>query len=294
MKKQKSANTRGQDSNESGPRVSASRLDSIQPGYATDVITLTTDFGSSDYFVAAMKGVIFSRNPGARVIDITHEIPAQDIETVAFMLFASYRSFPSGAIHVAVVDPGVGSARLPILLAAGGYFFIGPDNGSFSYICDQEVNWRAFQLTNENYFRTPISSTFHGRDIFAPVAAALSSGVNSNEFGPELADCVRLKPLEPERLKNGRVRGRIIHIDRFGNCVTNLKEEHLGQDPASMSLQVNGRRITSMRRFYAEEARSKSKLFAIRGSAGFVEISAQNASAAQILKARRGQSVVVL
>jgi S-adenosylmethionine hydrolase len=137
-----------------------------------------------------------------------------------------------------------------------------------------------------------VSSTFHGRDLFAPVAAALSSGIAAAEFGPQLADCVRLKPLEPKLLRNGKVQGRIIHIDRFGNCVTNLQEEHLGQD--QVSLQVNGRRITSMRRFYAEEVKSRSKLFAIKGSAGFIEISARNASAAKILKARRGQTVRVL
>ncbi len=283
--KLRESKTRGQDSKEPRPRVSAS-AHSVNP-----VITLTTDFGTSDFFVGAMKGVILSDRPDARIVDITHEVPPQDIQAGAFTLLAAYQSFPLGTIHVAVVDPGVGSNRLPIVLTAGGFFFVGPDNGIFSYVCERELGWRGFQITNEKFFRQPVSSTFHGRDVFAPVAAALSKGQGPEAFGPEVRGLVRLKSLEPEQLRNGKLKARIIHIDRFGNCVTNLEESHLHQ--SKVLLEVNGRRITSIRKFFAAESASRSKLFAIVGSAGFVEIVAREASAAKMLKARTGQKVVV-
>ncbi len=280
--------TRGPDSKGSRPRVSASA--SVQSPNSR-VISLTTDFGTSDFFTGAMKGVILADNPRVHIVDITHEIPPQDIQSAAFTLLAAYRSFPSGTIHVAVVDPGVGSNRLPIVLAAGAFFFVGPDNGIFSYICEREAEWRAFQIANDKFFRKPVSQTFHGRDVFAPVAAALSRGLMPAAFGPEVEDLVRLELLEPQQLQNGNVRGRIIHIDRFGNCVTNLEEKHL--DGTGVSLAINGKLIGSMRKFFAEESESRSKLFAIVGSTGFVEIVARNASAAKFLKARRGQAVIV-
>src|SRR5438876_7445300 len=139
-------------------------------GNRQSIITLLTDFGSQDYFAAAMKGVILSVNPNAQIIDITHEIPPQDIHAAAFNLLASYKDFPAGTIHIAVVDPGVGSRRRPLLIEVAKQFFVGPDNGIFSWVCEREGNWRAIQLTNEQFFRHPVSDTFHGRDVFAPVA----------------------------------------------------------------------------------------------------------------------------
>ena len=171
------------------------------------VITLLTDFGALDYFVSSMKGVTLSLNPNARIVDITHEIPFQDIESGAFTLLATYRSFPAGTIHVAVVDPGVGSSRRAILVQAGGQFFVGPDNGIFSYICDHQPDHRVFHLTNEKYFRNPVSATFHGRDIFAPVAAALSLGVKPKELGTKsrtLFDCNHLLPGSSRTGNSGR------------------------------------------------------------------------------------------
>ena len=142
------------------------------------LITLLSDFGTSDYFVAAVKAVILSSSPDARIVDITHDIPPQDIEAAAFTLLAACSSFPPCTIHVAVVDPGVGSARRPILIQARDRFFVGPDNGIFSYVCDSRENLgvtpEIFHLTNAKYFRHPVSATFNGRDVFAPVAAALS------------------------------------------------------------------------------------------------------------------------
>src|SRR5437870_2742824 len=174
-----------------------------------------------------MKGAILSINPDARIVDITHEIPPQNIRAAAFNLLACYKSFPAGTIHLAVVDPGVGSSRRPILIKAGEQFFVGPDNGIFSYVCDQSAGPEIVHLTNTKYFRRPVSPTFNGRDIFAPVAAALSNGTRPSELGEKINDCVKLKPLKAETSLSGEIIGRIIHIDRFGNCVTNITQAEL-------------------------------------------------------------------
>lgn len=260
------------------------------------VITLLTDFGSEDYFVGAMKGAILSINPQALIVDITHEIPPQDIEAAAFNLLAVYQDFPAGTIHVAVVDPGVGSTRRPILIECGGQFFVGPDNGIFSWICEREGNCRAIHLTNEQFWRHPASATFHGRDIFAPVAAALSTGVAITEFGAELSDHVRLEVLLPEVASDGRIVGRVIHIDRFGNCITNLTREHFGGDQTASGakLLINGREISSFRQFFSEGAVDGNDLFCLVGSTGFLEIAARNSSAATVLNAQRGNTVTLI
>jgi len=259
------------------------------------IITLLTDFGSQDYFVGAMKGVILSVNPAARIVDITHEIPPQGIEVAAFNLLAVYKDFPAGTIHVAVVDPGVGSTRKAILIACGEQFFVGPDNGIFSWICEREGNSRAIHMTNEAFFRQPLSKTFHGRDIFAPVAAALSMGVAVTEFGEKLSECVSLDPLLPAVRSDGTVEGRVIHIDRFGNCITNLTLVHFSADAATSGakLVINGRDLASVRQSFFEGAAAGDDLFLLIGSAGFLEIVAPNSSAARVLDAKRGQSVVV-
>lgn len=252
-------------------------------------ITLLTDFGTADYFVGAVKGAILSVNPRAVIVDITHEIPPQDIAAGAFTILAAYKTFPAGTIHVAVVDPGVGSTRRPIILSANEQFFVGPDNGLFTYIYDREPGSQVFHVTAKKYFRSDPSSTFHGRDIFAPVAAALSNGVNPRELGPGISDAVRLPvSLEPEVLKNGDVRARIIHIDRFGNCVTNLTRDFV--KPGS-SLVINHKTIRQFRNFYGEN--SDTSPFAIWGSAGFLEISVNGASAAETLRVNTGETILL-
>jgi len=148
------------------------------------VITLLTDFGTADYFVGAVKGAILSVNPQAVIADITHEIPPQDVEAAAFTLLAAYPTFPPQTIHVAVVDPGVGSERRPIVVKAGTQFFVGPDNGIFTYIYDREPSHRVVHVTSDRYFRSSVSATFHGRDVFAPVAAHLARGVALGSSGP--------------------------------------------------------------------------------------------------------------
>lgn len=259
------------------------------------LITLLTDFGTADYFAGAMKGVILSINPDAQIVDITHEIPPQDIHAAAFTLLAAYKDFPSQTIHVAIVDPGVGSARRPILASCGDQFFVGPDNGLFSYVLEREMPASVIHIQNQKYFRQPLSATFHGRDVFAPVAAALASGVEPLEFGDEITDYVRLESLAPVRLADGKIRARIIHIDRFGNCVTNITREHITDDAIAggVRLIINGKEITSFRHFFTDESGGSDEVFAIWGSAGFLELASLNTSAAQALDASVGEMVKV-
>jgi S-adenosylmethionine hydrolase len=292
--------TRGQKENKSSRRDSSltsrrRRVPQSSRRFASPLITLLTDFGTRDHFVAAVKGVILGLNPQARLVDITHEIPPQDIEAAAFTLLAACSSFPAGSIHVAVVDPGVGSSRRAILIDAGEQLFVGPDNGIFSYVCDTRAGAKIFHLTNTKYFRNPVSATFNGRDVFAPVAAALSNGVKPNVLGTKITDYVRLQPLKPEASKRGRLKGRIIHIDRFGNCITNITPKDLTAETiaAGAKLKVKGKLVESFKNYFAEKTDRQEKIFAIWGSAGFLEIVAANQSAAQLLNARRGEPVVV-
>lgn len=256
------------------------------------IITLLTDFGSQDYFVAAMKGVVLSINPSANIIDITHEIPPQDVEAGAFTLLGCYRDFPAGTIHLAVVDPGVGSKRQAVVIECRDQYFVGPDNGLFSWICEQEENFTARNLTNETFFRKPVSATFHGRDIFAPVAASVSLGVAVGDLGETLPDIVRLDSFRANFIDENTIAGRIIHIDRFGNCVTNVTPADLRARgvASAWTLSLNNHEIRSFRRFFSEGA--TNDLFCLPGSAGFFELSVRNASAAETLNARRGQPVV--
>jgi hypothetical protein len=239
-------------------------------------ITLLTDFGTADYFVGAMKGVILSINPQAVMVDITHDIPAQHVAAGAFTLLAAYDVFPEGTIHVAVVDPGVGSTRRPIVVSAGKHLFVGPDNGIFSYIYDRNPSFEAFHITAAKYFRQPVSNTFHGRDIFAPVAAALSTGVDPSSLGPRFSDPIQiLKSVEPH----------IIHIDRFGNLITNITRD---QFKDGMRLVVNGKVISAHRSFFGENVGEMDEPFAIWGSAGLLEIAVNGQSAAEVLGVEHG------
>jgi S-adenosylmethionine hydrolase len=259
------------------------------------IITLLTDFGSQDYFVGAMKGAILSINPAASIVDITHEIPPHNIQAAAFTLLASYKDFPAGTIHAAVVDPGVGSDRRPILIECAQQLFVGPDNGIFSWICEREKHFRAVHLTNQKFFRHPVSRTFHGRDIFAPVAASLSNGTAPGDFGPVIDDLVQLESLKPRTVSKGVTEASIIHIDHFGNCITNVTRDDFGADGFSgTQLSVNGREVSSGREFFAESEASKAELFCVFGSVGFLEIAAQNYSAATILGVQAGQPVILV
>lgn len=260
---------------------------------STRIITLLTDFGTEDYFVGAMKGVILTRSPKCVLVDITHAIPPQDVCAAAFTLRAVYANFPAGSIHLAVVDPGVGSDRRPILVEAAAHVFVGPDNGIFTLVLDQFPTGRIRHLTNTAYFLPNPGSTFHGRDIFAPVAAALAEGVLPQELGPIIQDPIRFEFMKCECMADGSLVGGIIHIDHFGNCVTNIPSEQLPPLSATRSfgLRIKEFEIRKVAKSYSEAIAQKGAPFLICGSAGFVEISVQCSSAARELKISVGDRV---
>lgn len=255
------------------------------------VITLITDFGTRDWFVGTMKGVIACITPKARVIDLTHDLPPGDIRGGAFALAASCRFFPRGTVHVAVVDPGVGSRRKAIAAKTVSGSFVGPDNGVLSRALAKEKVTAIHALENEAYFLQPVSQTFHGRDVFAPVAAHLSRGVPIQKLGPALKDFVRLEWPEPRRQRGG-IEGEVVYIDRFGNAVTNL-ESRLLQYSAGASCEVHAkrRRVCPLKTFY--QAVAPKTLVALLGSSGFLEIAANGASAQNLLGIRIGDRVVL-
>lgn len=259
------------------------------------IVTLLTDFGTADYFVGAMKGVILSRAPAAAVVDLSHEVPAHDVAAGAFTLLAALDAFPAGTVHVVVVDPGVGSARRGIAAAAGGHLLVGPDNGLLSWALERLGAPRVFHLAEPGFFRPSVSATFHGRDVFAPVAAALATGTPPEALGPEVDDWTRLPPLAPER-GEGVVRGRVLHVDRFGNLVTSLSRADLPSSfgaEGRVRLVVGEAPVERMRRFYADAAPGApaAEPFAIWGSAGFLEVSLDGHSAARALGAAAGKPV---
>ncbi|HYH85351.1 MAG TPA: SAM-dependent chlorinase/fluorinase [Pyrinomonadaceae bacterium] len=259
------------------------------------IVTLLTDFGTADHFVGAVKGALLSVNPAAQVVDITHEIPPHDIEAGAFALLAAFEAFPAGTVHVAVVDPGVGSPRRPVVASGGEQFFVGPDNGVLGYVYERLDGLRVFHVTNEKYFRREVSATFHGRDVFAPVAGALSLGVEPDELGEEITDFVRLAFAAPERREDGILVGRVIHIDRFGNCITNISPRDFVAEDVNRGarLLVEGREVRAFRRFFADEADAPGVPFAIWGSAGLLEIAVFLDSAARLLGVGRGGRVEI-
>jgi S-adenosylmethionine hydrolase len=258
------------------------------------IIALLTDFGTTDYFVGAMKGAILSICETAKIVDITHEINPQAVRAASFTLRACYEDFPPKTIFIAVVDPGVGSNRRAILVETGDYFFVAPDNGLLSFVFDKNENsvagesYRAFELTNEKFFARNVSRTFHGRDIFAPVAAHLANGVAPEEFGGEIDDFVHIEDSEPREISEKIIEAEIIHTDRFGNLITNLRKENL---PAKFSIEIAGRKIAKLQTFFAEAERGE--IFMIFGSAGFLEIVAFQASAQNLLKVKTGAKVFV-
>jgi S-adenosylmethionine hydrolase len=258
------------------------------------IITLTTDFGEADYYVPAMKGVIHTINPAAEVIDLTHLIPPHDIYAAAFTLMCCYKDFPRGTVHLVVVDPGVGSSRRPIMVTAGDYNFVGPDNGVFSYIYQREQTTRIVHLTAEHYFRQPVSNTFHGRDIFAPCAAYTAKLVDWQRMGDLISDPVRFNTPTPVVLSDKAIRGHVIHVDRFGNVITNISPAELTDERmrAGARVRIGSREAARVLNYFAEA--NKDELFAYFGSAGFLELAVSRQSAARLLEARRGMEVEVV
>ncbi|HTY07819.1 MAG TPA: SAM-dependent chlorinase/fluorinase, partial [Candidatus Edwardsbacteria bacterium] len=190
------------------------------------IVTLTTDFGLRDFYVGALKGAMLSINPELQIIDVTHGIAGHDVLGAAFIIKGFYRCFPKGTVHVAVVDPGVGGARRPILVETKDYYFVGPDNGIFSYVYQLESSFRAVHLTASQHFAPDVGDTFHGRDIFGPVAAHLLDGLDARWLGQEVTDVVRL-PLPETRTAGNRIGGQVVYVDRFGNLVTNIEQTQI-------------------------------------------------------------------
>ena len=256
------------------------------------IISLTTDFGLQDAFVGIMKGVILQTNPNAYIIDICHNITAYNIQEASFVISNAYQFFPEKTIHVVVIDPGVGSERRPILVKTPHYFFVAPDNGVLSNIYEEQPETRVFHLTNQNYFRSKVSNTFHGRDIFAQVAAWLSTGLYAEVFGPEIRDYLKMEILQPRCVSPNVFEFQIIHIDNFGNLITTIKEDFF-QQALSQShhnnffLEIGRHRIDSLCTHFGSLS-TKGQAGLIFGSTKNLEIFANQNRADQLLNVKVG------
>ena len=257
------------------------------------VITLLTDFGSQGGFASALKGVILSINPNVQLVDITHEISPQNVFEGAFTLLVNYRYFPKDTIHVAVVDPGVGSKRKIMCARTASGIFIGPDNGIFTPILDREKKFEVFEVNNPKLFLPSVSNTFHGRDKMAPVAAHLSTGLPVEKVGPKIAGWTRINFDRPKTERN-RIKGKVISIDRFGNIITNITGDDVSciGDIETLKVQIKNKTIPNFVRFFGEVP--KGSLLAVVGSSNFVEIAQNLGSAAKMLKIKVGDSLEVV
>jgi len=270
------------------------------------VVTLTTDFGYDDPYVGAVKGAILNINPAATIVDITHTIRPQDVLQAAFILNGACRYFPKQTTHVAIVDPGVGSDRRGVILKTPSAIFVAPDNGILSYIVDDlfsidgsslleqghgltEIVFKkgleAAAITDPRFWRHPVSPTFHGRDIFAPVAAGLSLGISPFEFGEKINSLHVLPIAKPALDLDGNVLGQILHIDRFGNLITNIRSNNL--PGKNTTIEVGGHHIQGMSDCYAQG----QGIMAVTGGSGYLEISLRDGSACDYLGAEVGDEV---
>jgi S-adenosyl-L-methionine hydrolase (adenosine-forming) len=255
------------------------------------IITLTTDFGYTDPFVGIMKGVILRITPDAQIVDLSHGIAPQDIRAAALSLAASVDSFPDGSIHVVVVDPGVGSVRRAIRIESANHYFVGPDNGVLSFALEGKESARIVDLSNETYHLQPKSGTFHGRDVFAPVAAHLAHGVPLGEFGASLEDCVRLR-WPPIDHAGDSILGEILYIDRFGNLFTNIRERDLmSVAPERIGVRFGEINILGLSPNYA--AGQSKGFIALINSWGMVEIAMFKGNAASQTAAQMGDKVKI-
>jgi S-adenosylmethionine hydrolase len=256
------------------------------------IITLLTDFGTRDHYVPSMKGVILGINPRVTLVDISHEVRPHDIREAAFLIFHASSSFPKGTIHLAVVDPGVGGPRKPILLVTPSYFFVGPDNGLFTLTVQREGAKQVVALTKPEFFLAKVSSTFHGRDLFAPVAAHLSLGVKPRAFGDEIDSYEEIGFGRPRTGKK-ELKGEILHIDTFGNLISNIDERELAAFTRGRpsSIKVGKRTIRGLRKGYW--AGKKGEVMALFGGTGFLEISVREGNAREVLKVEVGDQVKV-
>ena len=266
-------------------------MSSAETGNAA-LLTLTSDFGLADPYVGAMKGVILGLNPRAIIVDLSHEVRPQRLLQAVYITQAAWPFFPPDAIHVVVVDPGVGTERRAVALVAPGGCFLGPDNGALSAALPDEprmaagsgaapvalpVGCRAFAITNRRYLREPVSATFHGRDVFAPAAAHLSLGVAPERLGEPVRELIALPPLRAQRRPDGTLRAQVVHIDRFGNVVLDARGEDLPE--GAFTVELVGHIVPGPVRTYAEATGPA----ALVGSSGYLEVALPNGSAAAAL-----------
>jgi len=254
------------------------------------IVALLSDFGTRDGYVGIMHGVILGINPKAKVVDIGHDIAPQDVHAAAFVLSTAYPYFPEDTIHVVVVDPGVGSERRAIAVRTSRSTFVAPDNGVLSYVFARESISQVVHITNARYCLSPLSSTFHGRDLFAPVAGHLSLGLSLSELGPPAGDPVHLALAEPRVQEDGTILGEVLYVDRFGNLITNVSQDLLPRGQA-LRTQVAGRVVWGPVKAYALAA--GGDLLTLIGSSGYLEIAVRNGSAAEALEVGRGAQVIL-
>jgi len=262
------------------------------------IISLITDIGVQDEYVGLMKAVILGIDPAAVIVDVSHAVNPQDIAQAAFLLESSYGYFPPGSIHLVVVDPGVGTSRAVLYLEAHAHRFLAPDNGVLSLVMGGPTAMSLRRVDNPSWQRRPVSTTFHGRDIFAPAAAHLSRGAEVRELGPELnLNAVTiLTDLRAQACDDGGVNGRVVHIDRFGNVVTNIDSAAIRQAQTvssgrSVEVRIGGHVISGLSRTYADG--DTGRPLALIGSRGYLEIAVNRGSAQQVFGIRSGDAVTL-
>jgi len=257
------------------------------------IITLTTDYGTNDHLVGTLKGVILKINPDVTIVDITHEVAPYDLLDGALAIASAYRYFPARTIHVVIVDPGVGTERRPLLVSGETQYFVAPDNGVLSLVYEQETALLVRHATAEHYFLQPVSKTFHGRDIFAPVAGWLSKGWQSASMGEEINDYKRFALPKPKAAE-GVTQGTVLRMDHFGNLITNFRPDDMPDGAlksGTLKMQVNGKEVKRLVETFAQG--EPGEPVALVGSSGFIEIAVNKGNAARVVGAGRGAAVVV-
>ena len=261
---------------------------------AQTLVTFTSDFGTREQYVGAVKGVVLSINPDMRLVDLSHEVPSHDVLAGAFTVVGSCPLFPSGTVHLVVVDPGVGSERRGIIASTERHLYVAPDNGVLSLLMEREHVSRVVSIEAEHYYRQPVSATFHARDIFGPVAAYLSKGVDILKFGPEISDYKKLVLPARKQLDDGSMEGFILHIDKFGNATTSFTPADLPTEETGgcRGFRIGDKLVERRVEYYSDGAEQEA--FYLTGSSGYVEIAAFKQSAARLLGLRRGMKVTLV
>lgn len=262
------------------------------PAKTSGIVTLITDFGYRGEYGGAMKGAILKVNPHCQVVDITHQITPQNIREAAFVLAKSYSYFPAGTVHVVVVDPGVGSERRPVVLKKGEHRFVGPDNGVFSLILAARGPNEGYEITRKLFFLSPVSRTFHGRDIFAPVAGHLSMGVQPRDVGPRIRDFVRVDWPRPRKLRQQFI-GQILWSDSFGNLITNLSRKDFEALLSNHPFEILGRKLRIEKIHPTYSQGPPRKPMALFGSSGFLEIAINQGNAEKELRLKAGDEIII-